>query len=109
MGFYHSTTVLYGSCIVTDNPYSYLAKLETEGVENTLNKWKVWWSLNGAADSQELYLSSVYKSLDIGETFTSAGYEEDALYNYRHNLRECAKELDLEIFEPGWVTIHNYA
>jgi hypothetical protein len=109
MVFYHSTTVLYGSLIVTDNPYAYLSRMETEAVENTLNKWKVWWSLNGAADSQELYLSSVYKSLDIGETFTSADYEEIALYTYRHNLRGCAIELGVEIGEPGWITIHNYA
>lgn len=109
MGFYHSTTVLFGAKVKTDDPHKteyHVFDLDT--AEKAFSRFGVQHSLAGAADREEVYLYTVYHNLEIGDTFSTAEDNGDFINLWRDRIETCANTLGVEIENVGWVTIHEY-
>ena len=113
MGFYHDTTVLFGSRVEVDDPHKlYWQVIDAlPEAERILGQQGVQASLIGSVDREEVYLYTDHQSLDIGKSFSTAEYKgkDDIVNLWAERIQQASRELGITLaMEPGWVTIHEY-
>lgn len=108
MGFYHSTYLLFGAEVESEDPYRLAMFLEeSEEAQSILKRFGARLYLDGAADQQCPFLATVHYDLEIGEyrcIDTIVGAVD------RSMIEKCADKLGLTLNQPPtWIAVHDYS